>query len=54
MAAAACLAEKKHKGVMETVFEPIKKVKGAYAVNLFALGVPQTTVVDDFIPFIDD
>ena len=39
---------------MESVFETDLIVPGGYAVNLFALGVPQTTVVDDFIPFLDN
>ena len=36
---------------MEKVFETDLNVKGGYAVNLYALGVPQTTVVDDIIPY---
>ena len=49
MAAAAAIAEKK--GAMEKVFETSLNVKGGYAVNFFALGVPHTVVVDDIIPF---
>lgn len=52
LAAAAAIAE--HKGAMEKVFETDLNVKGGYAVNLFALGVPMTTVVDDYIPFVFD
>ena len=51
LAAAACLADK-HTDAIKQVFET-DKVKGGYAVNLFALGVPQTTAIDDYIPFID-
>ena len=51
LAAAAAISE--HKGAMEKVFETDLNVKGGYAVNLYALGVPQTTVVDDYIPYYD-
>lgn len=49
LAASAAIAEKK--GAMEKVFETSMNVKGGYAVNFFALGVPHTVVVDDYIPF---
>ena len=39
---------------MERTFETELNVRGGYAVNFFALGVPQTTVVDDYIPFKKD
>ena len=39
---------------MERTFETDLNVRGGYAINFFALGVPQTTVVDDYIPFIKD
>lgn len=39
---------------MEKVFETDLNVLGGYAVNLFALGVPQTTVIDDYIPTLDN
>ena len=39
---------------MEKTFETSLNVRGGYAINFFALGVPQTTVVDDYIPFKKD
>ena len=52
LAAAAAISERI--GLMEKTFETDLNVRGGYAVNFFALGVPQTTVVDDYIPMIKD
>ena len=41
---------------MEAVFDQkmTEGIKGAYAVNMFTLGVPSTVVVDDYVPFVKD
>ena len=49
LAAAASIA--RTPGRLDTVFEESLFKPGGYAVNLFALGVPQTTVIDDYFTF---
>lgn len=51
MAAASALAEKPHR--LEKVFlneESALNPNGIYAINIYALGVPTTIIVDDYLP----
>ena len=51
MVAASALAEQPKR--LEKIFLNVNgetNKKGIYAVNLFALGVPHTVIVDDYLP----
>ena len=51
LASVAAIAETPSR--LDTVFEENLFKPGGYAVNLFALGVPQTTVIDDYFTFLE-
>ena len=55
MSAASALAEKGHR--IENMFHDSDKnevrASGLYGVNIYALGVPKTIIVDDYLPLTD-
>ena len=51
MSAASAIAEKSNR--IENMFlnsDNELDARGAYAVNIYALGVPKTIIVDDYLP----